>query len=128
MIYFDNAATSGKKPQRVINAVNYALRELCANPGRSWHKLSKNASEIIYNTRKNVGEFFNFKKYEGVIFTQNCTQSINIVLKGVLSKGDHIIISDMEHNAVMRPIAKMGIEYTMVNISLTDDNEILQNL
>lgn len=128
MIYFDNAATSGKKPPSVINAVNKALTELSANPGRSGHNLSKKASELIYETRKNVAELFGFEKTEGVIFTNNCTQSINTVLKGVLSKGDHIIITDMEHNAVMRPIAKMGLEYTAVNVSLTDDESTLLSI
>lgn len=128
MIYFDNAATTGKKPQSVINAVDYALKNLSANPGRSGHMLSVRASETVYNTRKAVAEYFNCEKTEGVIFTLNCTQAINTVLKGVLSSSDHIVITDMEHNAVMRPLIKSKIGYTAASVSLYSDDITLQNI
>ena len=128
MIYFDNAATTGKKPESVIKAVDYALINLSANPGRSGHILSVNASEMVYNTRKAAAEFFGSENPEGVIFTLNCTQSVNTVLKGVLNASDHIIISDMEHNAVMRPLNKMGVKYTAVKVSMTNDDETIENI
>lgn len=128
MIYFDNAATTGKKPDSVINAVKNVLIGLSANPGRSGHTLSVRASELVYNTRKKTADFFGSEKTEGVIFTSNCTQSVNTVLKGVLQKGDHIIVSDMEHNAVMRPLNKMGVEYTKAEVSLDDDNVTVENI
>lgn len=127
MIYFDNAATTGHKPQTVITAVNYALKNLCANPGRSGHSLSQEAALTVYKTRKKVSDFFGCDYAERVVFTLNCTQSINFVLKGVLDKGDHIIVTDLEHNAVMRPIKTMGIDYTVVEVSLDDDNKTLEN-
>lgn len=127
MIYFDNAATTGHKPQTVINAVGFALKNLCANPGRSGHTLSQKAALTVYEARQKVSDFFGCDGAEKVVFTLNCTQSINYVLKGVLDRGDHIIISDIEHNAVMRPLKSMGIDYTMAAVSLTDDNETLQN-
>lgn len=127
MIYFDNAATSGHKPQSVINAANYALRNLSANPGRSGHLLSQNAAITVYQARQAVSDYFGSSGAETVVFTLNCTQSINFALKGVLSAGDHIIISDLEHNAVMRPLAAMGIDYTQASVSFYDDQETLNN-
>ncbi len=127
MIYFDNAATTGHKPQSVINSVNYALKNLSANPGRSGHNLSQNAATTVYKARQVVSEFFGSSGAETVVFTLNCTQSINFVLKGVLNKDDHIIVSDLEHNAVMRPLVAMGINYTKAEVSLDDDNQTLQN-
>ena len=127
MIYFDNAATTGVKPQSVINTVNYALKNLCANPGRSGHLLSQKAAMTVFQARKKTAEFFGSNEVETVVFTPNCTTSINYVLKGVLSTGDHIVVSDLEHNAVMRPIEAMKIDYTMARVSLTDDEETLNN-
>ncbi len=127
MIYFDNAATTGHKPQSVLNAVNYALKHLSTNPGRSGHQMSQNAALIVYNARQAVSDFFGSDGAETVVFTLNCTQSINFTLKGVLKKGDHIIVSDLEHNAVMRPLAAMGINYTQVKVSLDDDRKTLQS-
>lgn len=126
MIYFDNAATTGKKPHTVINAVNYSLNNLCANPGRSGHNLSLKTADAVYNTRAKLSDFFGGGGAENVIFTLNCTHSINCVLKGVLQKGDHIVISNLEHNAVMRPINKMGINYDVADVE-NDDAKTLRN-
>ncbi|MBQ8304407.1 MAG: aminotransferase class V-fold PLP-dependent enzyme [Clostridia bacterium] len=104
MIYFDNAATSFPKPECVISATAHALRENSANPGRSGHKLSVDTAEKIYSARQAVAKFFSCSDAEKVIFTQNCTHSLNAVIKGFLKKGDHVLTSNLEHNAVMRPI------------------------
>ncbi len=128
MIYFDNAATTGKKPQSVINAVDFALKNLSANPGRSGHILSQKAALTVYNSRKKVSDFFKSDGPETVVFTANCTQSINFVLKGVLNEGDHVVISDLEHNAVMRPLNALNVEYTAAEVSLTNDEETVLNL
>ncbi len=127
MIYFDNAATTGHKPASVINAVNFALKKMSANPGRSGHTPSQLSANEVYNARQKVSDFFGSDGPETIVFTANCTTSINYVLKGVLSQGDHIVISDIEHNAVMRPITSMNIDYTMAKVSLTDDNETITN-
>ena len=119
MIYFDNAATSGKKPQSVINAVNFALNNLSANPGRSGHDLSSKTADAVYNVRKKIAEFFGSNGPETVVFTGNCTHSINCVLKGVLRQGDHIVISELEHNAVMRPLKKMKVKYSVAKFGKT---------
>lgn len=127
MIYFDNAATTGHKPTQVINAVDNALKNLSANPGRSGHTLSQNAAFKVYETRDKTAEFFNCDGAEKVVFTQNCTASINYVLKGVLNSNDHIIVSDLEHNAVMRPLKSMNISYTIAEVSLEDDSQTVKN-
>lgn len=126
MIYFDNAATTGKKPLAVIKKVQSALEEHCANPGRSGHDLSIKTATAIYNVREKVANFFGASGAENVIFTLNCTQSINFVLKGVLKRGDHIIVSTFEHNAVMRPLKKTGIAYDVARVSLEDDEKTVE--
>lgn len=106
MIYLDNGATTFPKPKSVINSVNFALKN-GANPGRGGHRLAVKSSEIIYNSRKTLANFFNINNPENVIFTLNCTEALNIIIKGVLKPGDHVVISSLEHNAVLRPIEKL---------------------
>ncbi len=116
MIYFDNAATSGRKPQSVINAVNNALKNLSANPGRSGHDLSLKTADAIYGVRSKIANFFGANGPENVVFTQNCTHAINCVIKGTVSIGEHIVVSNLEHNSVMRPLKKSKISYTVANV------------
>lgn len=126
MIYLDNAATTSPKPQRVIKAVNDALLTRCANPGRSGHSISQAAAVTVYETRKKVAELFNAPSAESVIFTPNCTASVNYVLKGILRPGDKVLTSSLEHNAVVRPLTalkKYGIVYDVFEADL-DDKEV----
>ena len=104
MIYFDNAATTYPKPPQVIRAVDEAMRKYGANPGRAGHTMSMETAEELYRCRTAVAEFFHAPGPECVVFTLNCTQAINFVLKGVLKSGDHVVTSNLEHNAVMRPL------------------------
>ncbi len=127
MVYLDNAATTGKKPQSVLNAVNTALREYCANPGRSGHAASMKTAAAVYNTREQTAEFFGATGAENVVFTLNCTHSINCVVKGLLRTGDHVVTSSLEHNAVMRPLYKVGAAVDIAAISMTDDNITVSN-
>lgn len=103
MIYFDNAATGGRKPDGVINAVASALK-VCANPGRSGHKLSLSCLSLVEDCRHALCDFFDGDAYDRVIFTKNCTEALNLALFGVLKKGDHVVVSCMEHNSVLRPL------------------------
>jgi len=126
MIYLDNAATTSPKPQRVIKAVADALTNKSANPGRSGHSLSQSAAVTVYETRKKAADFFNAPSAENVIFTPNCTTSINFVLKGLLKRGDRVLTSSLEHNAVIRPLTTLknyGIEYDVFEADI-DDPEI----
>ncbi len=118
MIYLDNAATSNKKPKTVINAVNNALINYSVNAGRGGHSLAVAAGEKIYETRKNIANFFGLDDPAGVVFTPSCTQSINYVLKGNLNYSDEVLISNLEHNAVVRPcqnLRQKGVKYTLFN-------------
>lgn len=110
MIYLDNAATTNKKPELVYEEVINILKNYGVNPGRGGYKLSTDLSMKIYNTRVELGKFMNFHSYDRVIFTKNATESLNIGIKGVLSENDHVIISDLEHNSVIRPLKKLEME------------------
>ena len=103
MIYFDNAATGGFKPDSVITAATAAMK-YCANPGRSGHKLSLACLERVYNCRKLLCEFFNGYGYDRVVFTKNCTEALNIAIFGTLHYGDEVVTTVAEHNSVLRPL------------------------
>jgi cysteine desulfurase family protein len=116
MIYLDNAATSWPKPPEVVKAVANFLECAGGNPGRSGHRLSIAAGRIVYETREAVAELFNTAHTERVVFTQNATQAINLVLRGTLHPGDRVVTTGIEHNAVMRPLRAM--ERTGVAVSV----------
>ncbi len=110
MIYFDNAATSFPKPRRVAEEQLRCMQVYGGNPGRGSHALALAAARKIYECREELASFFGSPNPENVIFTMNATMALNIAIKGLLQKGDHILISDMEHNAVFRPIYKLARE------------------
>lgn len=117
MVYFDNAATSYPKPKVVYDAIMEAMVEYGANPGRSGHKKALKASRGIFDTRSQISKLFNIKNPMNVILTFNCTESLNMAIKGVLKPGDHVITTSMEHNSVLRPItflSKLGVKNTIV--------------
>lgn len=107
MIYLDNAATTFPKPRSVISEMSKCMREYCGNPGRSSHKLSLTAALKIYECRCEAAELFRCSEPENIVFTYNTTYAINIAVKSILGVGSHVLISDMEHNSVWRPIAEM---------------------
>lgn len=104
LIYLDNAATTFPKPTNVQNAVSRCLREYCGNSGRGSHPLSLAASQAIYQCRERLSTSFHADAPENVVFTMNATYAINLALAGLLHQGDHVLISDLEHNAVRRPL------------------------
>ena len=103
LIYFDNAATSGRKPDCVLTAVK-ACMQVCANPGRSGHKRSLACANNVLVCRKALNEYFDGYAYDRVIFTKNCTEALNVALFGILKQGDHVVTTCMEHNSVLRPL------------------------
>lgn len=130
MIYFDNAATTFPKPRAVASAMMKFMAEAAANPGRSGHKLSLKAAGEVYKCRTAAAELFHAPGPECVAFTLNATQAVNFALKGFLKSGMHVITSDLEHNAVMRPLYKMatnGLYFSAAKVDLEDDNVTLQN-
>ena len=124
MIYFDNAATTYKKPECVIKAVRDCIRKYSANPGRGAHRLSLKASEAVYNARECVARFFSTPCPERVVFTYNTTYALNIAIKTLIKPGSHVLISNLEHNSVLRPVHRLkeayGVEYTVFN-AMADD-------
>ena len=117
MIYFDNAATSYPKPEEVLEAIIDFTNNIGGSPGRSGHRLSIEAARILYQCRENLAELFNVSDPLKIIFTLNATEAINLVLKGLLYRGDHVITSSMEHNAVMRPLhelEKNGVQVQVI--------------
>ncbi|HEY9713406.1 MAG TPA: aminotransferase class V-fold PLP-dependent enzyme [Chroococcales cyanobacterium] len=106
-IYLDNAATSYPKPEAVYIAQDEYFRN-SANPGRGAYPLAANAARAIFEARRSIAEFLGAEHSERLIFTPGCTYSINMVLKGAkLKKGDVVVTSSMEHNAVMRPLQQL---------------------
>ncbi len=118
MINFDNSATTYPKPADVMKAVMLAMKKYGGNPGRSGHKLSIETAEAIYSTRKRAAGFFG-SQTENVVFTFNCTHALNTAIKGVVPSKGHIIISDLEHNSVARPVyamQKQGCTFDIAHI------------
>lgn len=130
MIYLDNSATTYPKPPQVIRAVHEASSRYGFNPGRGGYRQSLKTAEKIYNVRTKAKDFFGVYDETGVIFTSGCTDALNTVIKGVLHKGDHVVISSLEHNAVVRPLYRLkeqGIITYSVAESGKNDEETLQN-
>ena len=116
MIYFDNAATTMRKPDCVIEAVTQAMCSL-GNSGRGVHSGALSASRIIYDTRVALAELFGAESPERIAFTANSTQALNIAIKGVLNPGDHVITTALEHNSVLRPLYELedqGVQLTIL--------------
>ena len=115
MIYLDNAATTLRKPQPVIDAVVAAMTTL-GNSARGTHDGSLSASRIIYGTREKLADFFGCPRPDHVAFTCNSTEALNMAICGLLNPGDHVISTDLEHNSVLRPLYRMEAER---NVSLS---------
>ena len=107
MLYFDNAATTFPKPASVRKAVEEAFYCFGANPGRSGHKMGMETAKKVFETRKKAADFFGLSESENLVFTKNCTEALNIVLMSIGSEGGHFIISDLEHNSVLRPLFEL---------------------
>lgn len=103
MIYFDNAATTLKKPPCVKEAVLQAM-DTFGNSGRSAHRGALDASRVIYETREKLAALFSLDDPDRLVFTSNATEALNIALYGLLGAGDHVISTDCEHNSVLRPL------------------------
>ena len=126
MIYFDNAATTFPKPVQIKQAAMNAITIFGGNPGRSGHKISMRVAEQIYNVRNLTADFFGAKT-ENVIFTLNCTHSLNLAIKGIMQDGGHIITSSLEHNSVARPIyalSKKNVTFSVAEAMENDDDTV----
>lgn len=116
MIYLDNAATTRTKPKPVIRAVTSAMEEM-GNAGRGANEAALNADRLIYDTREKLCRFFGGEDPRQIVFTCNATESLNTAIRGLLSPGDHVVTTAMEHNSVLRPLYEMeekGVTLTIV--------------
>ena len=129
MIYLDNSATSYPKPKEVFEVYHHALKKYYANPGRGGYQISIETADKIYATREKAAAFFGEEKEENVIFTPSCTFAINLVIKGLLKPGDHVLISDLEHNAVLRTLEHCkrfnSIKYDIFSVDLYSETNTL---
>lgn len=130
LIYLDNAATSYPKPKNVIRAVNDCLLK-CGNPGRSGHELSLYSARAVYNCREAICSFLNFNHPENVVFTYNTTYALNMAIKGLMDDGGEIVISNLEHNSVLRPVSDLSHSGRDISFKVFDalgcDDEVITN-
>lgn len=124
MIYADNSATSYFKPECVYEAVKNIISNP-GNPNRGSHENSLNASRILLDTRIKISDFFDCEDFQKVIFTSGITESLNLVINGTFNKGDHIITSYIEHNSVLRPLYRLGVDFSVTDGTV---NEIKNNI
>lgn len=130
MIYLDNSATTYPKPENVKGSVMRSFSIYGANPGRSGYEMSVKTGEQVYAAREELSDFFSADGPECVIWQPSCTQAINTVLKGFLKEGDHVVVSDLEHNAVMRPLKKLaekGVTYSVAKVCPGDNDSTVNS-
>lgn len=129
-IYFDNAATTYPKPDAVYRALDTYMRKSCGNPSRGSYALALAAAEAVYRSREALADLYSAQP-ESVAFTMNTTYALNFAIKSFVRPGDHILISDIEHNSVLRPVhdtvKTLGTSY---DVFRTDGNvdEILEDI
>ena len=109
IIYLDNAATTFPKPESVIMSTIDCMKSYCGNPGRGSHFLALKSSEKVFEAREAVSQLFGASP-ENVIFTLNTTYALNTAIKGIMKGGGHALISNMEHNSVLRPLARLAAD------------------
>ena len=129
LIYLDNSATTFPKPASVNSAVMSAANS-AANPGRSGHKMSMRAAENIFSARTAAANLFSVCDEAHVVFTPNCTASLNIAVKGLLHSGDHVVVSSVEHNSVMRPVnalSSFGVSFSEAEVFPCDDDKTIES-
>ncbi|MBU0639403.1 MAG: aminotransferase class V-fold PLP-dependent enzyme [Planctomycetes bacterium] len=117
MIYLDNAATSWPKPDCVVEAMTWYMRDVGASPGRSGHRLANEAERIRLDARETLAKLFGVADPMRVVFTLNGTTALNLVIRGLLPPDSHALTTGMEHNAVMRPLhalAQHGVDFSVV--------------
>lgn len=113
-IYLDNAATSFPKAPGLGKALAEYIENGVVNPNRTESALSYRAFDVSYALREHISSLYNYPHPECIAFTRNITEALNWLIKGLLERQDHVIVSSNEHNAVMRPLRQMGIDYSII--------------
>ena len=125
--YLDNACTSHPKPDSVWQAIQNYQQNIGASPARSGHTLGKKADAVVSETRELLAELFHVDNPKHIVFTQNSTQSLNMIIKGALSKGDHVVTTNLEHNSTLRPLEKLSREGIITYTVVESDKECIIN-
>lgn len=122
-IYLDWAATSYKKPKKVVDAVTSFFTDIGVSSGRGAYKRAFMADRIMYDCRKEAAKLFSIDDPARIVLTSGATESLNLVLKGYLKPGDHVVTTSLEHNAVIRPLHRLseerGVTYSVVRCDET---------
>ena len=130
LIYFDNAATSFPKPQNVVFAVSDSINK-CGNPGRGGHEASMYSLSMVHSCREEICSFFNFNHPENVVFTYNTTYALNMAINSFAKKDTEILISNFEHNSVLRPVYARTLDENRCKMKIfdasQDDTTTLEN-
>lgn len=106
-IYLDNASTSFPKAPGVAEAMYDYVKNCGCNVSRGGYDEAYRAEELVLDTRQRLTRLFHGPDCRNVVFTRNITESLNVLMKGLLHSGDHVLVSAMEHNAVMRPLTQL---------------------
>ncbi len=112
-IYLDNASTSFPKPPTVSAAVYQYMTQMGSNINRGSYEAAYVVEDAVFNARQLLCDFFGAEDAKNVVFTKNVTEALNIIIRGLLQTGDHVLVSAMEHNAVMRPLQLLGRELAL---------------
>lgn len=118
-VYLNNAAMSWPKPESVYQAGDRFLRHLGASTGRGVSRRSIEATKIIENCRSALARLFNVRDSSRLVFTKNCSEALNLAIKGLLRSGDHVVTSSMEHNSVWRPLKTLEKKRIISLLELT---------
>ena len=122
MIYLDNSATTFPKPESVIEAISGFMRNTCANPGRSGHKMAQETNREILMARMELSELLGVQNPMQTVFTKNASEALNMAINGYLSQGDHVVTSCMEHNSVLRPLHFLE-EEGFISLTIVDSDD-----
>lgn len=126
MIYLDYGATSFYKPKEVEKAMISALRS-CGSVGRGGYPQAEKAAKVVFACREAAAELMDAQP-EQIVFTGNCTHSLNIAIRSLVKPGGRVAVSGFEHNAVMRPLYALGAKISVFGRRLFDPEETLRSL
>lgn len=121
-VYLDNSSTTFPKPKQVIDGMYNYMLNVGGNAGRGNYTNTLQSNRFLYEAREIVSDFFGFSSPSNVIFTNNVTTSLNMLIKGLIKQGDHVITSSMEHNSVLRPLINCK-ELLNINLDIIDADE-----
>ena len=120
-IYADNAATSFPKPPEVLEAMRRYAEELGASAGRGAYREAVETGEMVADCRRRVARLIHAADARNIVFTLNCTEALNLAIKGLLQPGDHAVTSAMDHNSVLRPLAALQVVGLYLSLAFRSD-------